>query len=388
MLSVWRVGTVRLFEIGRVPIDIHLTSSLAIASGAWGGWILYGSVPGIAYGIFAVFLLFGCLLLHELAHALLAHKMGLKISRIIFLPIGLLLEIPPALPRQEMAIALVGPLTNLVVGVVLGIFTCSSLFTDWLTIEKIWTNLLNPTFSTVLLYLTVVNIFLGIFNMLPAFPMDGGRVLRAGLALTLDYVTATRIAAWLGRALATVIGVIGVVGFPPMKVPPDLLLLVVAATVYLGAHHEEIRVRQQRALVHVEVKDVYRGSPETLSPWDVITRALVTRLFRYEQILPVLIDNRVVGILTYQEARKFLERGGLTTVAHVMRTDFPVLQLRDTLWVAVRAMTSCQLTGLPVVDDGVFRGMVNLDHIDRAWQIAHSAQKETEHFPISNDISR
>jgi len=367
--SVRRSGTFRFAKIGEVAIDIHLSSALAILSGAWAGWMLYGSLSGAAYGVLAILLLFTCLLLHELAHGLLAHMLGLATNSITVLPVGLLLEIPPALPRQEIVIAMVGPLINLVSGTALAILTYNVLSLDLFSPEAMWVHVLVPTPSTILLYLIVVNFLLGAFNMLPAFPMDGGRILRAGLALVFDYVTATRIATRLGRTLAVVMGLIGLIGFPPMRIPPDLFLVIVAGIVYFGAHREEVHVRQQHALVHIEVGDIYQGFAETISPWAVITKELATYLFKHEQVLPVVIDNRLVGILTYQEARKALEQGNPITAAHVMCTDFPVLQLRDTLWVALKVMNSSQLARVPVVDEGLFRGVINLDDIERAWRI-------------------
>jgi CBS domain-containing protein len=119
-----------------------------------------------------------------------------------------------------------------------------------------------------------------------------------------------------------------------------------------------------------------------------VTEIVAARLFKHEQVLPVVIDNRLVGILTYQEARRVLEQGDPVTVAHVMLTDVPALQLRDTLWVALRIMNSCQLARLPVVDAGVFRGVINLGDIDHAWQYMPTQQDNAEHSLASDHISQ
>lgn len=347
--------------------------------------MLYGGLSGAAYGILAFFLLFGCLLLHELAHGVLAHKLGLAVSRITFLPIGILIEIPPASPRQEIVIALAGPLTNLGAGLIFGMFAYRTMPLSTLSLAGIMGSLLTPGPNGVLFYLTGVNIILGIFNMLPAFPMDGGRVLRAGLALVVDYVRATQVAAWLGRGLAVVMGLASIAGLLAPNIPFDPALAIVAVIVYLGAHREELYVKQQRALVHMEVKDICQRMSETLSPWEAVTRALAVRLFKHEQVLPVVIADRVVGLLTYREIEKCLEQDGATTIAHVMRTDFPTLQFHDTLWVALRIMSASQLTKLPVVYEGIFRGVVGLDDIERAWRLFRPGREDNNRPLVSRE---
>lgn len=385
---MWRAGIIRLARLRNIAVEVHISIGLVILVGAWGGWTLYGGVWGSAYGILAVCLLFGCLLLHELAHGALARQQGLAINRIRFLPVGILLEVPPASPRQEMLIALVGPLANLGAGLVLGVLAYLSLPQAAPSLGRFLEPLLTPGITGILIYLTVINIFLGLFNMLPAFPMDGGRVLRAGLALHVDYGVATRIAAWIGRGLAVIMGLTGLIAFPLAGLPLEPALVIVAVIVFVGAQHEELYVRQQQSLVYLEVRDVYEQAPETISPWNVVTRPLIVRLFKHEQILPVVVEDRVVGLLTYEETKKSLEQDDTVTVAHVMRTDFPVLQLQDTLWVALRVMNDCQLTKLPVVQDDVFQGVVSLEDIDRAWRILPSRRRDGSRPLISGDTSQ
>ena len=384
---MWRVGMIHLARLGNIDIDVHLTSGLAILAGAWGGWMLYGGLTGVAYGVLAITLLFGCLLLHEFAHGFMAHRTGLVISRITFLPIGILLEVPPASPRQEMLIALVGPSTNLGAALLLGILVYGTIPTSPISSGQELAYLLAPSLTGILLYLIGVNALLGVFNMVPAFPMDGGRILRAGLALNLDYVLATRIAAWLGRILALVMGAVSVIAFPLAGLPPDPVMIFVAAIVYLGARQEEHYVRQQRALVHIEVKDVYQHSAEIVSPWDTVTKTLVVRLFQHEQILPVVIEGKTVGLLTYQDAQKSLGQDAPVTIAHVMRTDFPTLRLRDTLWVALRVMNTWKLAKLPVVQEEVFQGVISLDDIDRAWRVFQPQREDSRRQPAPGDIT-
>lgn len=367
---MWRSGVLRIANIGGIAVDVHFTFVLVILWGALEGSSQYGIPSGAVYGIASVFLLFACVLAHEMAHAFQARSFGLAVKRVILLPIGGLaqLETPPAHPWHELVIALVGPLTNLGLAAVVGgllLLVSPSAFVKQVGVTLITT----PEPQNVLKFLFVINLSLFVFNMLPAFPMDGGRVLRAGLALVMAYVLATRIAAWVGRALAALMVLIGIAGYPPIGLSPNPLLALVGIIVFSGAHNEEVYVRRQWALTRVEVGQIYQRTIDTVAPWDTLTLSLVTRLFKYERLMPVIVDQRIVGLLGYDEAQRMLNRARTVTVAHVMRTDFPTLRPRDTLWVALQEMTTVQLNMLPVVEANVFRGVVSLDDIDQAWRL-------------------
>ena len=371
---MWQTGTIRVAKIGGIAVDIHFTFALVVLWGAFSGWQRGGGLEGAVLGIVAILVLFGCVLLHELGHGLQARTLGLVVRRVILLPIGglALLETPPSRPWHELVIALAGPLVNLglMAVAVIAIVVTNPAFvftTDILTRATV-----APGIEGVLVYLLSINLSLFLFNMLPAFPMDGGRVLRAGLALLTPYVVATRIASWIGRGLAALMALMGVIGFFAYGLGQYLLLIVVGLVVYYGAYNEEVYVRRQWALARVEVGQIYQKRIETVSPWDNLTAALITKLFKYERILPVIVDERIVGLLGYDEAHKFVNKAQAVTVAHVMRTDFPTLGLRDTLWVALQAMTTDHLTLLPVVEGNRFRGVVSLDDIDQAWRLVSS----------------
>jgi len=379
---VWQVGTIRVGKIGGIAVDVHLTFAFVILWGAWQGWFQYGSLVGAGYGILLVLLLFICILLHELGHGLQARAFGIVARRITLLPIGGLaqLDSPPAFPSHELLIALAGPLVNLALALGLGFasyliqpFTLSS----WVG-EALRLFAAPPSAAGLTYYLVGANLTLFLFNMIPAFPMDGGRVLRSGLALIVDYELATRLAAWLGRILALGMGVLGLIGWPSASIPPNPLLVLVGLMVFFGARHEETYVRRQRALVRVEVGEVAERGAETLAPWDQLTPRLLAKLFRGERALPVVIEGRVIGLLTYQDVRRLRDRGPFLTVAHAMRTQFPSLRSRDTLWVALQEMHSFQLSALPVIDEGVFQGVISLEDIHHAWRFAARRRRRNE----------
>jgi CBS domain-containing protein len=187
------------------------------------------------------------------------------------------------------------------------------------------------------------------------------------LALFVDYVLATRIAAWLGRGMAVALALLGLVGVRSFGIPANPLMVLIALVIYFGAQSEENYVRRQRALVRVEVGDAYQTT-RTLNPADLITPALVKALFKNDQVQPVVVEDRLVGLLTYGDLRRLERQFTSVTVAHVMRTHYPVLQLRDTLWVALQEMNAHKLAAIPVVHDGVFCGVISVQDINRAWR--------------------
>jgi Zn-dependent protease len=369
---VLQTGNVRVARIGGIAIEIHFTFVFLILWAAWQGAYPNGSIKGALYGILLIGLLFGCILLHELGHGLFARGLGLKVYRIILLPIGGIVEIPQSRPWQELVITLAGPMVNLGLAILFGAAAyLMQPFTqdNWADLARLLFTP-SPGAAGVLAYLAGTNFLLFAFNMLPAFPMDGGRILRAGLALVFDYGTATRISAWFGWAFAAVMAVFAIVGWPPAGIPQNLGLLIVSVIVFVGAYQEVIYVRRQRSLVRMEVHQIAKHGANFLAPWDTVSLDLIQRLLKEEQALPVLIEGRVVGLLTYEDVRKAVRHphDSPLTVAHMMRTHFPVLRLSDTLWVAFRDMDSSQLKSLPIVEDGIYQGVVRLEDINHAWR--------------------
>jgi Zn-dependent protease/predicted transcriptional regulator len=367
---VWRSGSLRIGYIGGIAVDVHITFLLIIAWGAWQGWAQYGSIPGALFGISAIVLLFICVLLHELGHAFQAKAYRLVVLRVTLLPVGGLAQLaaPPSRHWQEMIIALAGPAVNLILAALLGgvVYTLYQPFTINSWFDLLYP-LMQPSLLGLVLYLLGANITLFLFNMLPAFPMDGGRVVRSGLALFLDYEMATRIAAWLGRAMAIAMGLMGLIGVRRLGIPANPLIVLVAIIIYFGAQQEEYYVRRQRALVRVEVGDAMRMT-RTVTPADTLTPSLARALAKNDQILPVVVADKLVGLLSYGDLRRLENRAAQVTVAHLMRTHYPTLSLHDTLWVALQEMNAHKLAALPVVHEGTFCGIVSAQDINRAWR--------------------
>lgn len=384
---MWQDGAIRVVRVGGITIGIHFTFGLVLFWGAWEGWSQYGSYFGALYGVLAVVLLFTCILLHELGHGLQARVLGINASRITLFPVGGVahFETSPAHAWQELVIVLAGPLVNLILAFALGAsvyFLQPSLpLVEW---PSYLFSLYPPTLTGLTLYLVGANIALFLFNMLPAFPMDGGRILRAGLALALDYEVATRIAAWLGCSVAILMVIFSFSDWPPLGLTPNPFLLIVAIVIIVGAYQEEKYVRRRHTLVRVEVGEVSQLPSHVVEPWDAVTPQVIRKLFKHEYVLPVVVGGRLVGLLTYSDARKAARQRQPVTVAHIMRSDFPLLRPRDTLWIAVREMDNSQLSALPVVENGIFLGLVSLEHVENAWRLKTKRHRAR---PISGGTS-
>ncbi len=211
----WSIG-----RLAGVDTQIHASFLLLVAWAAWAAWSGAGTTIAVLWGIAFLVAVFGSVLLHELGHALVARRYGIETRRIVLLPIGGLaqLEGEPANPREEMAIALAGPAVNFVLAAVLFVL-------GTIVGSKAGYGLLDA--------LTLANLSLGVFNLLPAFPMDGGRALRAFLATRVGGRRATDIAVAVGKAAALVVGFIGLF--------TNFMLVIVAAFVWFAARAESRR---------------------------------------------------------------------------------------------------------------------------------------------------
>jgi CBS domain-containing protein len=264
-----------------------------------------------------------------------------------------------------MLIALAGPLVNLgialLVGAVLAVLEPVPL--TWFDQIRL---LDTPGVNSLLRYIFLTNILLFIFNLLPAFPMDGGRIVRGGLATLFDFSLETRVAGGLAIFLSVALALYAV--FRVKNVAMIILLLILAGITVMGAVQEIMVVRRRRALVLLRIGDITDLSTVNLAPWDEIDSSLLKRIIRDESTIPVLVDGRVVGVLNYRHLRRQIPGHKRETVAHLMESTFPVVTVQDTLWAAFREMVAVRLTGLPVMDGEQYAGMLTVRHIERAAQ--------------------
>src|ERR1043166_2008300 len=252
-----------IFRIAGIQLRIHVTFLLLIAWLAFGYYSEGGSAAALGRVIF-ILLLFVCVVLHEFGHAFAAKGFGINTPDITLLPIGGVarLERMPEEPKQELLIAIAGPLVNVVIA--LGLFVAggsTSLFQQE-TVER----------GSLISQLLMINILLVLFNLLPAFPMDCGRILRALLAKRLSYARATQIAATVGQGFAFVFGFIGLFGNP--------FLIFIALFVYIGASQEaalaQMKDVSRRFPVSSAMVREFRTLPETATLHEAVDALLAT----------------------------------------------------------------------------------------------------------------
>jgi Zn-dependent protease len=274
----------KICRIAGIPIYIHWTFLILIAWLVVSHWSATHDVARTVEGVGFVLSIFGCVVLHELGHALAARRYGVPTADITLLPIGGVARLQriPEHPGQELVVALAGPAVN--VAIVAGLLlagvrpSVDPSENDFLVHARFLPKLL------------VVNAFLVAFNLLPAFPMDGGRVLRALLAMRLEYGQATRIAASIGQLMAIFFGFLGLSGNP--------MLLLIALFVWIGAEGEARQVQERLALGNIPVREAMLTDFRTLSPGDTLGHAADLLLAGTQQVFPVIIDGRHAGVLT------------------------------------------------------------------------------------------
>ena len=342
----WKIG-----EFAGIGVYMHATFLLLLGWVAFTHWQDEQSLAAVVSGVAFVLALFACVVAHEYGHALTARRYGIKTREITLLPIGGVarLERMPTDPRQELWVALAGPAVNVVIA--------ASLFA-WLVL----TNSLVPLdqiavgSGSFLERLMVVNLFLVGFNMLPAFPMDGGRVLRAVLAQRMEYTRATHVAANVGQGMAFLFGFLGLFGNP--------MLLFIALFVWIGAAQESSAVQMKSALGGIPVARAMLTDFHTLQPHESRGRATELILAGSQQDFPVVDNERVVGVLTRADLLAALSRQDRQTpVVDVMQRDFQVVDSTDMLEAVMERLQACACHTLPVVHGGQLVGLVTMDNV-------------------------
>ncbi len=346
-------------SIGRfagIPVQIHITF---IALLIWIGLSVYSteqSVSAALSGVGFVLALFLCVLLHEFGHALTARRFGVRTRDITLLPIGGVarLERMPDKPAQELLVALAGPAVNVVIAVTLVAALAAA--GRSVTLESLAgaeSGLTGPGFLERLL---VVNIMLIVFNMLPAFPMDGGRVLRALLAMRMDYARATARAATVGKLFAALFAVAGFFTNP--------FLMLIAVFVWIGASQESLAAQTKGALDGVTVTQAMLTDFRTLSPSDSLSHAVELLLAGSQQDFPVADEGRVMGLLTRQALLTALARNTQhLRVIDAMQRDVPHADAAEPLAEALQRMQGTPIRTMPVIARGALVGLLTMENV-------------------------
>jgi Zn-dependent protease len=342
----WRIGTL----VG-IPLRVHASFWLLLA------WIvlthvLDGHGPAeVAAGLVLVVSIFACVVLHELGHALVARRFGVRTRDITLLPIGGVarLERMPEKPIQELLVALAGPVVSLAIAG--GLFAALAVLDGPTGLEGL--QIVGGPFLTKLAW---INLVIAGFNLLPAFPLDGGRVLRAALSLRMDRGRATELAARIGQSIAVLLGIWGLFFNP--------FLAIIAAFIWIGAKSEASLVQVKSGLSGMPVSQAMITDLRGLSPNDSLARAVELTLAGFQQEFPVMNGAELVGILTHAQVLAGLAEGGASTaVRTVMSKQVETTHPDELLELAFERLQAAGGQALVVVREGQVVGLITLRNI-------------------------
>jgi len=359
------------FRIGRVfgiPILIHYTFLLVIPLFAWiiGSEILLtagvisdlfavpvntsvitsGSMPWIL-GVIVALGLFAGVLVHELAHSVVALRKGMAINSITLMIFGGIAQMEERTPdpRIELPMALVGPVASLVVGFICcGLVYAAPVVSANTGVQGIWIFVFG--------YLGMLNIILCLFNLIPAFPMDGGRVLRAWMATRMPLHRATKIAADIGKGFAIVFGIIGLFTFSPF-------LILIALFIYIGANTESTAVKYSHLLQNVTVGEMMSSPVSTVPPAMPLSTVIGMMYSSKHLGFPVVERDTLVGMVTLADVNRnsSIDREAMQ-VRDIMTRDVITLPPEAPVIDALRIMSAQDFGRIPVVRDGRILGIV------------------------------
>ena len=297
--------------------------------------------------------LFACVVLHELGHSFMAMRFGAHVRSVTLLPIGGVASMQsiPEKPYQELLVSLAGPSVNVVIALVLmalrgGYHSWGEQHVFPMSVGELLDALMNA------------NLVLAVFNLIPAFPMDGGRVLRSVLALFLPYARATTVAATLGQILA--------IGFVLVGLAKNPFLVIIGIFIFFGAETEERTVRVKSMLRDVLVEDVMVTDFVNLSPEDTVARCLENVYHRKQEDFVVEFEGRLVGVVARKDWLEALHRDGpQARIADIMRRHFitvipktPLSRLYQDLWHLKQGV-------FPVVENGKLLGLLTTEDVSR-----------------------
>lgn len=335
-----------------IDVYIHTTFLLLIGWVGYSHWLEHQNWIEVLKGIGFILTLFLCVILHEYGHALTARKYGIKTRDITIYPIGGVarLERMPEKPIEELWVALMGPAVNVVIAAILFAYL-------FLTSSLVPLNELTVASGSFLERVMIINIVLVLFNLLPAFPMDGGRVLRALLAMRMDYVRATQIAANVGQGMAFLFGFIGLFSNP--------FLLFIAFFVWIGASQEASMVQMKNAISGIPVGRAMLTDYQFLSPRDPLSRMAQMILAGSQHDFPVIDDDeRVVGVITRDDFLSALTQHGQNiAVSAVMKTNLPEVDSYEMVETALTRIQESGVPALPVTHGGRLVGIITSENI-------------------------
>ncbi|MFZ0803751.1 MAG: site-2 protease family protein [Terriglobales bacterium] len=363
----WSIPAGRVFG---VELRIHLTFFFLLLF----VWLTESASHGPASagrGLALVGIVFASVLLHELGHALVATHAGIPAKAIILLPIGgitLLDEtqqpIEPGVLtwKRDIRIAIAGPVVNLAIA-----FAAASILLAVAPEIHLWTKPWDLQSGNLPRALVWSNLWLGLFNLLPAYPMDGGKILRALFSRRMDPVRATRRAIAIGQAFATLFMLTGMLW--------NIWLTMIGFFLFIAAQLEERSAVFQSVLETVRLEDIMLTDFATLSPADTLEDALDKAVHSLQDDFPVIRGSDMVGVISKQRILQALRAEGNGYVQAVMNRIFEVAQKKESLASAFRKLTVRNLSIIPVVEDQRLVGIVTLQNLMHSMALLAESRK-------------
>jgi Zn-dependent protease/CBS domain-containing protein len=352
----WSIG--RLFGI---DIRVHATFLILLAWVAASHWMHGHGASEVVGGVAYVLAVFAIVVMHELGHALVARRFGIATRDVTLLPIGGVarLERMPSDPKQELLVAIAGPAVNVALAVLLfGAIVAFGSMSEVLGVAFVG----GPLFAK----LMWTNVGLAVFNLIPAFPMDGGRVLRAALAMRRDYVRATDIAASVGQAVALGFGLFGLFTNP--------FLVFIALFVWIGAQAEATAAHVHAGLAGVPVTQAMVMRFATLSPDALISAAAESMTASFQDGIPIVDGSRLVGMLTREDILRAAldDASSANPVAGIMQRDVATVSEDESLDVALDRLQAAGRRSIPVVRGDELVGLLPVQNV---VQILHRRER-------------
>jgi len=339
----------KIFSIFNIPVELHISFLLLMA--LIYGVALFNLVPGVDLNAaLLITLLFVTVVLHELAHSYVAQRYGIGIERIVLLPIGGVsaMEELPEDPGQEFRIAIAGPLVNFLIAII-----CYGLFFGLATPY--------PTIAAFLNYFALVNVILGAFNLIPAYPMDGGRVLRAFLAGRMSYLQATETAASVGKFLAIFMAVVGIFW--------NYFLILIALFIYIGADAEYKEIMISTILEGIKVEEIMTPKVRTVQPETSVEKTMEIMFQNKHMGYPVTDGQNLQGIITFNDISRAKKGDENKPVTEFMTRNLIISSPEEPLNDALAKLTQANIGRLPVVENDQLVGIISRTDIMRAMEI-------------------
>ncbi|TBN04333.1 site-2 protease family protein [Hyunsoonleella flava] len=337
-------------SISGIKIKVHWTFFFLIV------WIVFselkrgGNAESVLFNVVLVLAAFLCVVLHELGHALTAKRFGINTKKITLLPIGgtASLERIPESPKQELLVTLAGPLVNVIIAIFLYYLIPVKALMQ-LNFTESFEALMSFTLQNFLFFLFLVNVGLAVFNIIPAFPMDGGRILRALLAMKMNRVKATLIASRIGQTIAVLFLLLGLLYNP--------FLILIALFIFIGAYGENQMVHHLAILKGHSVEEAMLLNTTTFNPKDALDMVVNKLISSTENSFVVLENDKIIGVLHHQDIIDNCNKD--IYVEDIMDTTFKVVKSTDNLDKVYRLTHSEKYPFFPVVQNEKFAGVID-----------------------------